>query len=106
MSTEATEQAATNREAALLATAEAEQERRITLLWQRPSIPDNDIPAAIGIPGTLWGALKAAGDTPRLFTLGRRLFVRTADLRAWLDAKAEKGQPGSKRLREARGAGA
>lgn len=99
MSTEAIEQATTNREAALLATADAEQARRVVLLWQRPNIPDGDIPDAIGIPPSLWATCKSEGDTPPLFQIGRRLFVRTSDLRAWLDGKAKGGRPGSKRLR-------
>lgn len=99
MSIEAIEQAATNREAALLATADAAQAQRVVSLWQRPNIPDADIPEAIGIPPTLWAALKSAGDTPNLFQIGRRLFVRTSDLKAWLDAKAQAGKPGSKKLR-------
>lgn len=99
MSIETIEQAATNREAAYLATADAAQAQRVVFLWQRPSIPDADIPEAIGIPTSLWSTLKAAGDTPNLFTIGRRLFVRTLDLRAWLFEKARDGRPGSKRLR-------
>jgi hypothetical protein len=100
MSTEDIEQAATNREAAYLAAADASQAERIILLWKRPTIPDADIPDAIGIPPSLWGALKAEGDTPPLFTIGRRLFVRTEDLRKWLDEKAKDGRPGSKNLRK------
>ena len=99
MSTEQIDQAETNREAMLLATADAEQARRVVLLWQRPTIPDHEIPDAVGIPPTLWAALKSQGDTPPLFLIGRRLFVRTADLKAWLDGKAKDGRPGSKRLR-------
>ena len=100
MSTEAIEQAATNREAADLAAADASQAQRVVLLWQRPTIPDAEIPEALGIPPSLWGALKAEGDTPKLFTIGRRLFVRTEDLRAWLTAKAAGGRPGSRKLRK------
>ena len=100
MSIEAIEQAETNREAALLASADCAQAQRVVALWQRPSIPDNDIPEALGIPLSLWGALKSEGDTPPLFTIGRRLFVRTADLRTWLDVKAKTGRPGSKKLRK------
>lgn len=99
MSTEAIDQAETNREAAYLAAADAAQAQRVVSLWQRPAIPDADVPEAVGIPPTLWGTLKSEGDTPKLFTIGRRVFVRTADLRAWLDAKAADGRPGSKRLR-------
>lgn len=100
MSTEAIEQAATNREAALLATADAEQARRAVLLWQKPILADAEIPEAIGIPGTLWETQKSIGDTPKLFMIGRRMFVKTDDLRAWLDAKAASGKPGSRKLRE------
>jgi hypothetical protein len=99
MSTEAINQAETNLEAMRLATADAEQARRAVLLWQRPFLADAEVPDALQIPATLWASLKAAGDSPALFQLGRRLFVRTSDLRAWLDAKAEHGRPGSKRLR-------
>jgi hypothetical protein len=100
MSLEAIAQCETNREAAYLAAADASQAQRVVLLWQRPNIPDHDVPEAIGIPLSLWGALKTEGDTPPLFTIGRRLFVRTSDLRAWLDLKAKNGRPGSKNLRK------
>ncbi len=101
MYTEAIEQAETNREAALLATADAAQAQRRVALWTAPVIPDPDIADAIGIPPSLWVACKSRGDTPPLFLIGRRLFVRTEDLRAWLDEKARSGKPGSKRLRNA-----
>ena len=106
MSTEAIEQAETNREAALLATADAEQARRISELWKQPILADSEIHEAAKIPPTLWATLKAHGDTPPLFQLGRRLFCRTDDLRAWLEAKARGGRPGSKRLRAKAAAGA
>ena len=99
MSTEAIDQAETNREAALLATADAQQARRVVLLWQQPVIPDHHIPDAIGISFPQWKALKDEGDTPPLFAIGRSLFVRTADLRAWLDLKAKGGKPSPKKLR-------
>lgn len=106
MSIEAIQRAATNREAANLATADAAQAQRVVLLWQRPTIPDADIPEAIGVPSSLWQTCKANGDSPPLFEIGRRLFVRTADLRAWLDAKAQKGRPGTKKLRNRESAAA
>lgn len=83
------------------AKAEAERARRVVLLWQQPTLTDSEIPAAAKIPPTLWAERKAAGDTPPLFTIGRRLFCKTDDLRAWLDAKASTGRRGSKRLRTA-----
>jgi hypothetical protein len=100
MSLEAIAQCETNREAAYLAAADASQAQRVVLLWQRPNIPDHDVPEAVGIPPTLWSVLKTEGDTPPLFTIGRRLFVKTDDLRAWLDLKAKDGMPGSKKLRK------
>jgi hypothetical protein len=81
--------------------SDASKDQRVALLWQRPTIPDADIPDALGIPPSLWATQKADGDTPPLFTIGRRLFVRTVDLRAWLDEKAKTGLPGSRRKREA-----
>lgn len=101
MSIDAIAQCETNKEAAYLAAADAAQAQRVVSIWARPTIPDADIPEAVGIPPSLWGALKAEGDTPPLFTIGRRLFVRTADLREWLDAKAKDGRPGSKKRRAA-----
>lgn len=100
MSVEAIDQCETNREAAYLAAADAAQAQRVVLLWQRPTIPDSEIPEAVGIPPSLWSALKSEGDTPPLFMIGRRLFVKTDDLRAWLDKKAQGGRPGSKKLRQ------
>jgi hypothetical protein len=97
--TEAVDQAETNQEAALFATAEAEEARRRVLLWQQHVLADPEIADAIGIPPTLWATLKAEGDGPPLFTIGRRIFCRVEDLRAWLDEKARNGRPGSKRLR-------
>lgn len=99
MSIEAVEATETNREAALLATADAQVAQRQVLLWQKPTLRDSEIPDALGIPSSLWQECKRAGDTPRLFQIGRRLFVRTADLRKWLDEKAAAGAPGSKPLR-------
>lgn len=100
MSIEKIDQAKTNREAALLATTEAERARYVHFLWQKPILANVEIPDAIGIPLSLWATLKAEGDTPPLFTIGRRLFVRTDDLRAWLYAKSAKGKPGNRRTRE------
>jgi len=102
MSTEDIRQAETNAEAALLATADAKEAERRALLWQTPFLADRDIPDALNIPPTLWAVLKASGDGPPLFVLGRRVMVRTSDLKEWLDAKAAVGTPGVKRLRAQR----
>jgi hypothetical protein len=99
MSTTEIEQAQTNQEAALRASADAEQARRLVLLWQKPHLSDQEIPDALGIPPSLWATLKANGEGPPLFQIGRRVFTKTADLRTWLDEQARDAQPGSKRLR-------
>jgi hypothetical protein len=71
--------------------------QRTATLWLRPVIANEDVPAALDIPASLWQTLKRAGDCPPLFLLGaRRLYVRTSDLRAWLDRKAEGGAPGTR----------
>lgn len=97
------------RDALLAQAAAAEAERRATL-WQMPVIADADVPLALDVPPSLWNQQKTIGDTPPLFTIGRRVFVRisdlrqwldaNSDLRQWLDAKAEAGAPGSRRLRK------
>lgn len=89
----------TNREAAWFATAEAREAEKVSLLWQHPVLSDPEIPEAAKIPPSLWAECKRVGDTPPLFTIGRRLFCRTEDLRKWLDEKARDGAPGSKPLR-------
>lgn len=99
MSVEQIQQAETNHEAMLFATADAAQAARIVSLWACPTIPDQHIPEALGIPPSLWAEQKRQGDTPPLFLIGRRLFCRTSDLRKWLDGKADAGRPGSKKMR-------
>ena len=81
-------------------TAAAAAPALATSPWDKPYLADGEIAAAIGIPPSLWAACKRDGDSPPLFQIGRRLFVKTDDLRAWLDGKAARGAPGSKRLRE------
>lgn len=91
----------TNLEYAHLMTGDAAIARRQAALWQKPALPDREIPDAVGIPPSLWAQCKSDGDTPPLFQIGRRLFVRTSDLKKWLDDKARDARPGSKRLRRA-----
>jgi hypothetical protein len=99
MTTEAIEQASSNFEAVLLAISDAREAERVVLLWDKPFLPDPEIPDALQVPTSVWAQIKADGDGPPLFLLGRRLFVKTSDLRLWLDKKAAGGRPGSKRLR-------
>ena len=46
------------------ATPDAEQARRIVLLWQQPILADAEIPAAAKTAPSLWATCKAGGDTP------------------------------------------
>ena len=88
------------RGAALAQESAAEADRRAAL-WQLFVMADADVPLALNVPPSLWNQCKTLGDTPPLFTIGRRLFVLTADLREWLTGKAKlHGAPGSKRLRK------
>jgi hypothetical protein len=90
-----------NVEALAFAQCDAAIAQRIVALWAWPAIPDQHVPEALNIPPTLWNQLKTDGDTPPLFVLGRRVFVRTVDLRSWIDRKALAGAAGSKLRREA-----
>jgi hypothetical protein len=47
--------------------------------------------AAYSIPPSTLRALDAAGRGPRTFRIGRLLFCRIADWRAWLDQLADRG---------------
>lgn len=62
--------------------------QRISALWDKPVLPDEEIPQAIGLPPSTWAQVKARCQGPPMFKLGRRVFVRTADLIAWLEARA------------------
>jgi hypothetical protein len=101
MNIESVEQAETNHGTLMCAQTNAAQAARVVSLWSWPAIPDQFIPEALVIPKSTWNKLKTDGDTPPLFELGRRLFVLTNDLRAWLDTKAEAGAPGAKIRRQA-----
>ncbi len=89
-----------NQEAALLAQAQAAEAQRKAAQWQSPIVADREIPDLVGFSPTQWDTQKAAGDTPKLFTIGRRQFCWTEDLRAWLREKARHGAPGNRRMRE------
>jgi predicted DNA-binding transcriptional regulator AlpA len=60
----------------------------LAALWQRPIVSDAEAAAMVGLPRSTWAALKRSPGFPAQFRLGRRVFFRVDDLRAWLDAKA------------------
>jgi len=63
---------------------------RVNALWKKPVLSDTEIPDAVGLASSTWHVLKARGDCPQLFRIGRRVFVRTSDLHAWINGKAER----------------
>lgn len=72
---------------ALQAQIERDQAQRVAALWSKPLLSDAEIAEALGLPLSTWQLTKRAKDAPPLFNLGRRVFARTADLRAWLDTR-------------------
>lgn len=74
---------------AALARIDRDRALRVAALWRKPVLSDREIPEAVGMALSSWQALKLGDDIPRLFSIGRRTYARTADVRAWLDRKAE-----------------
>ena len=66
----------------------AERARRMGDLIAAPALPISDVALFLDLPLSTIDKLRADGRGPRLFKLGRRLYCRQADLRAWLDAMA------------------
>lgn len=75
----------------LLAQIQREEAQRVAALWQKPALCDSDAAAAVGLPYSTWSLLKARKETPCMFSLGRRVFVKTEVLRAWLEERASNG---------------
>lgn len=67
----------------------AERARRLGDLIAAPALPVADVALFLDLPLSTVDKLRAQGKGPRCFKLGRRLYVRQIDLRAWLDTMAE-----------------
>jgi Helix-turn-helix domain len=67
----------------------AERNRRMADLILAPALPIADVAVFCDVPMSTLDKLRAQGRGPRTFKIGRRLFVRQADLRAWFDELAE-----------------
>lgn len=63
----------------------AERARRLGDLIAAPALPLMDVALFLDLPVSTLDALRARGTGPRCFKLGRRLYVRQADLRDWID---------------------
>jgi hypothetical protein len=68
----------------------AERARRMGDLIAAPAMPIADVALFLDLPLSTVDKLRAQGLGPKTFTLGRRLYVRQSDLRAWLDQMAER----------------
>ncbi len=69
------------------------RQQRIVALWAKPLLADEEIPLAVGLAYSSYSAMKARGEGPPSFNIGRRKFSLTDDVRAWLNglrAKAKK----------------
>ena len=66
-----------------------ERERRMGSMIQAPALPLTDVSLILDCPLSTLDMLRAKGQGPRTFKIGRRLYVRQTDLRAWLDRLAE-----------------
>ena len=65
---------------------------RAASLWEKPVLSDSEIPEAVGLAFSSWQVLKRKGDCPKLFRIGRRVFARTVDVRAWIESKASESK--------------
>ena len=66
----------------------AERARRLGDLIAAPALPLSDIALFLNLPLSTMDKLRGQGKGPKCFRLGRRLYVRQSDLRAWLDVMA------------------
>jgi hypothetical protein len=67
----------------------AERARRMPDLIAAPALPLADVCILCDVPLSTLDKLRAQGRGPRCFKIGRRLYVRQADLRDWFDRLAE-----------------
>ena len=67
----------------------ADRARRLGDLIAAPALPLIEIALFLDLPVSTLDKLRAQGKGPHTFKIGRRLYVRQVDLRAWLDQMAE-----------------
>ena len=70
----------------------ADHETPLSELWQRFCISENDAPRMLDMPKSSWALLKGAS-SPRIFGLGKRRYILTADFKRWLEEIAERWEP-------------
>lgn len=67
------------------ASIERDRAQRIAALWTCPILPDAEVPLVLNIPASTWQLRKKSADAPPVFSIGKRSFVRTAELLAWCE---------------------
>jgi hypothetical protein len=67
------------------------QEQRRVALWALPVVADADIPFLCKLAPSVYHAGKHGPSSPPTFTIGRRRFAKTSDLRRWIDERAAAG---------------
>ena len=67
----------------------AERAQRMGDLIAAPALPVADVALFLDLPLSTMDKLRAQGQGPRCFKLGRRLYVRRVDLHEWLDTMAQ-----------------
>jgi hypothetical protein len=65
-----------------------ERARRMGDLIAAPALPVADVALFLDVPLSTLDKLRAEGRGPHTFKIGRRLYVRQGDMRAWLDRMA------------------
>jgi hypothetical protein len=59
--------------------------QRVAALWTCPILPDAEVPLVLNIPTSTWQLRKKSADAPPIFSIGKRSYVRTAELLAWCE---------------------
>ena len=69
--------------------APQERAHRLGDLIAAPVLPLADVAVFLDLPLSTIDKLRAQGNGPKCFKIGRRLYVRQCDLREWLDGLAQ-----------------
>lgn len=70
---------------ARIARVQRDRAQRIAALWTCPILPDAEVPVVLNVPTSTWQLRKKSGDAPPIFSIGKRSYVRTAELLAWCE---------------------
>lgn len=68
---------------------QAERSRRIADLKDAPALPLSDVALLLDLPLATLDKMRQEGKGPRMFKLGRRLYVKKEHLYQWLEQMAE-----------------